>query len=637
MKSTLLSFVLIFFYTQFLPAQEELFTANTLDLRVIRDANAVVRQDKVIVDLKSQDKMEVFHYRVITVLNAKGNKAVGASLYYDDEKKITNLEAEVFDASGNRIHKYREYDFKDESYSDGFSLYNDARMKIFPYRPLSYPYTVAFTSEIKTSNTAFIPNYFFIKNTNVKVQDASFKIKYDEDDHKLTFNKNNLENYSISQLETEEGISFKGEDLPVLVGESMSPHHSIILPHISCISENFHLSGYDASGIKSWNDLGEWYSKNLLPGRDELPLATVNEVKELTKNISDTLEKAKKIYEYVQENMRYISVQVGIGGLQPIAADEVDEKKYGDCKGLANYTYALLKSIGIQSNLVIIEAGNEKVDFEENFPNFWQGNHMILAIPEGDNYSWIDCTSKDKPFGFLGNFTDDRKAFVIKPNGGEIVNTPAFLNKDNYQKTIASVHFNEEGSFHADGTIITKGSQYDNRSYIENLSPKDLVSRDQSFWDEIKNIQIKKHEFLNKKDSLIFTEKFEIVGDNFTKLSSNRIIFPLNVLNRIDFIPKRYRNRTLPFVIYRGYFDEDEIEIYIPENYKIEALPESKSFQTEFGTYKQEVLLKENTIVLKKSLLIRAGQYPKDKYSAYRDFRKKIANAESVNASIIKK
>ena len=79
------------------------------------------------------------------------------------------------------------------------------------------------------------------------------------------------------------------------------------------------------------------------------------------------LEKAKIVYRYVQDNTRYISVQVGIGGIQPIAAIEVDELKYGDCKGLTNYTQALLDIAGVESFYTIVQAGKEIVDFDSDF------------------------------------------------------------------------------------------------------------------------------------------------------------------------------------------------------------------------------------------------------------------------------
>jgi len=92
-------------------------------------------------------------------------------------------------------------------------------------------------------------------------------------------------------------------------------------------------------------------------------------------------KKAKAIYEYVQNNTRYISVQIGLGGWKPISAKEVDDKKYGDCKGLTNYTKALLNLVDIESNYCVVYSGSEIQDISEDFTSM-QGNHVILNIPQ---------------------------------------------------------------------------------------------------------------------------------------------------------------------------------------------------------------------------------------------------------------
>ena len=144
-------------------------------------------------------------------------------------------------------------------------------------------------------------------------------------------------------------------------------------------ANKFHFDGVYGEA-KDWNEFGDWIFDSLLLGRNQVSEKTKAHVLDITSNITDPIEKARKVYEFVQNNTRYISVQVGIGGIQPISALDVDNLKYGDCKGLTNYTQALLKIVGVESFYTIVEAGNEIEDLDENFASLEQGNHIILGL-----------------------------------------------------------------------------------------------------------------------------------------------------------------------------------------------------------------------------------------------------------------
>ena len=130
----------------------------------------------------------------------------------------------------------------------------------------------------------------------------------------------------------------------------------------------------------------------LIKGRDIIDEATKLKVLDLVKDATSSLEKAKIVYQFMQNKTRYISVQVGIGGWEPIAADKVDKVGYGDCKGLTNYTKALLDVVGVTSYYTVVYA-QEKRDLDTNFASI-QGNHVILNIPRKKKDIWLECTSQ---------------------------------------------------------------------------------------------------------------------------------------------------------------------------------------------------------------------------------------------------
>src|SRR5690606_31974848 len=156
------------------------------------------------------------------------------------------------------------------------------------------------------------------------------------------------------------------------------------------------------------------------------------------------------------------------------------------------------------------EAGSNIVDFDEQFASLAQGNHVILAIPNGDEYCWIDCTSRILPFGFVGDFTDNRKVLVMKPEGGEITTTVAYLNEDNELKNKGEIELHADGSIDANVLITTKGVMYDDHFYLEEKSLDDAVSSYKEYWGYVNNLSIEQPVFYNDKENVVFTEEVEL-------------------------------------------------------------------------------------------------------------------------------
>jgi hypothetical protein len=165
----------------------------------------------------------------------------------------------------------------------------------------------------------------------------------------------------------------------------------------------------------------------------------------LVKDAATGREKAAILYNYLQNNMRYVSIQLGIGGWRPFTASFVDEKKYGDCKALSNYMKSALDAVGIKSNIIVIYRDYIYENVDENFPmNAF--NHVILAIPQPKDTIWLECTSTTLPFACLDETTLNRKAVMVTATGGVVVNTPRSNYKNNLEAVTTVIDVAEEGT-----------------------------------------------------------------------------------------------------------------------------------------------------------------------------------------------
>ncbi|MFV8467237.1 DUF3857 domain-containing protein [Flavobacterium sp. LB1P62] len=628
-KST--CFLLLFYSTLLLAQKNEYNTLSIAD-SLKENANAVVRLNQVDITISSQRNMNIKTKRVVTVLNEKGIGEIEAKEYYSKTSSVKNIEVLVLDGFGIEIKKIKRKDFKDQSAVSGSTLFSDDRIIYLDYTPIQYPFTIIYESEVESSNTAFIPQWYPLSDYLVSVEKSVLNVNYPS---ALGFKKmeSNFSNFLINKIvDSSTQLSYTATNITAQKEEDYSPGFTAIFPKVMMGLENFHLENVDGNA-KTWATFGKWYSDKILSGTTELSEETKLKIKALVGDEKDPIKKAKLIYNYVQQKSRYVNISIGIGGWKPMLAADVDRLGYGDCKALTNYTKALLNAVDVPSYNTILYGSPRKRNIEPDFVSM-QGNHMILSIPSGANYIWLECTSQDTPFGYQGTFTDDRDVLIMKPEGGEIVRTKNYEDINNTQISKGKISLSQTGDFFGKISIVSEGSQYNQKSVIENFQPTDKEAHYKEYWDNINNLKIDKITFTNDKEKVSFAENAEISAVNYGSVSGNKIMFVINAYNQITGNVKRIRNRKNPFEIQRGYADGDEIEICLPSGFSIEFLPSNFELKTKFGEYKTEIIKKDATnIIYKRTMFLKKGLYSNKEYDEYRLFIEQISRND--NAKII--
>lgn len=596
-------------------AQTDL-SASTITTAILKqDSNALVKNNDVQIHILDYNRMLVKTHRTVTIFNESGDYKGYTYESYDGTTKIKVLEATVYNALGEKIKRYKEKDFKDVARADGISIYNDDRIKYLDYASAKYPYTIEFVSEVEHKMTAFIPRWSPLEGHYTSVLSSSYQIINDTN-IPLSLKESHLEDYNI----TKKGeFHYVAENLTAIKPEAYSPEFFSYAPYVKAALQTFDMKG--VKGVNtSWTDFGKWMHESLLVNTRELPESVKNEIKALTANATTNIEKAKIVYNYLQEKTRYVSVQIGIGGWKPMQASEVDRLSYGDCKGLSNYTKALLDVVGVPSYYAVIYGDRDIRNFDKTFSST-EGNHAVLTIPNGDDYIWLECTSQKNPFGYIGNFTDDRDALIITPEGGKIVHTTTYEAAQNLLKTSANIQLKAAGSFNATVNIKSYGTQYRGTKGIEEELEKDQKLRYKNMWDNVNELTIERFEYTNNKELVEFTEQVTVSATSYASKTGNRLLFVPNIFNKITYIPPRYTSRTRPLKIDRGFFDEDQYEFQLDGNLEVEALQQPVTLETKFGTYSARIDHLENgNLVYKRKLFVKKGLYPKEDYKAYRDF-----------------
>ncbi len=627
-----IKFLLFFFcYSLFLNAQKIDFNKSALTITkgLTENANTVTRFSNTNVKIVSEKEMEVTYHFFITVLNELGGKSPFFIESYDKHSTISKVKIKVYNILGEVIKKVKGKEISDIA-SNEDSLFSDNRLKYYEYVTNKYPYSIEVSYKVKTSNTAFIPRWHVYDSYYNAIENNTFTIHYPSD-LILNYKESNFKGYPIQKQVEDNAISYKVANIKAIKYESLAPIYANIAPTVSFALNKFSLAGVKGEAT-SWKNYGKWMYDKILNGRNQLSENTKKEIKKLVQHKENPIERAKLVYDYMQNKTRYISVQVGIGGWKPMKATDVDKLGYGDCKALVNYTQALLSEANVKSEYTIVYSG-EKKNIKKDLVST-QGNHIILMLPTKKDTIWLECTSQKLPFGQTGD-TDDRDVLVIYPEGGKLVHTNTYTEDKNLQKIKGKYTINKKGDIDAAIEINSTGKQYNNRYGLDFEKKEDQITYYKKMFSGILDVQISDVTLINDKKKVVFTEKISLKANNYAELLGEEIMLKLNAFNMYSNLPKREISRKFPLVIKQGFTDKDEIEISLPENYTIDKLPEKIEIENQFGKYQATLRkIKDNKLIYNRLLVLKQAKYPNTAYNKYRKFIKEIIKNDNLKIII---
>ncbi|MGY3054314.1 hypothetical protein ACVWYG_002521 [Pedobacter sp. UYEF25] len=627
MKATFSALCLLLFTLQGF-AQEN-YDADLIPSNLKNRANAVIRNEETVVDMRSSDNVVLSVKRAVTILNENGVEHGRLVLFYDKNTDIKGIKGEVYNASGVATRKFNQNSFNDGSAADGFSLFVDSRLKYFSPSEQIYPYTIVYNYEIRYKQNLIIPDWTPQTADDVSVEKSSyiFICKPTEELRIKTQSFTGKPEESINK--GQKLLTWKIDNMFASKPEPFSPDRETYQTNVQISAKDFTYYKHQGS-YTNWEGLGKWIYNDLLKSRRELPPTTVSMVKELVKNEKTDKDKAKKIYEFMQNKTRYISVQIGIGGFQPVTAEEVDRLGYGDCKALVNYMQSLLDVAGIASIYCVVEAGNQKVSLDPMYASMGQGNHIILCMPLKGDTTWLECTSQKIPFGFLSTFTDDRLVLACKPDGGQLLRTIKLSPESNLQTRNCTLSISQNGD--AKGSMKTNflGSQFDNREEMLDKPINEQQKLLTALYD-IDNINFDNVDYKLKKS--LNPEIIEDIALNirhYAAVNNDRMFIKMNAFNVKSSVAEVV-DRKLPVYINRGYTDEDSISYNLPGEVLTTNIPTiDKKFKNEFGTYTAKTALVDRKLTYYRKFVLNDGTFPAKSYADFYKFITEVNSADGL-------
>ena len=594
--------------------------SQSINPALLENASSVVLENNISLSTTRNGGHEIEVMTKTLILNKKSKRDATIVIPYDKFSKADFSYGLIKNLKGEIIKKIKAKDLLDQSAVSGFSLYEDNRMLIFEYEPLTYPVVIEYAYKISTKHNFYTRLFSPIQRYGQSVIKAKFVLSSSQEEAFIykTFGVGEPE---IEQEEKSLKYTWTFDTIPALLREPFTVDINSQRKAIMIAPVDFTFEGYAGSNA-DWVSLGNWIYQ-LQEGRLALPETAKADVKTIVDRFENPYDQAKAIYEYMQERSRYVSIQLGIGGFQPFDAQTVHALGYGDCKALTNYTQALMQEAGLKSYYTLVKAGKKAYDFEPDFTAN-QFNHVILCAVIEEDTVWMECTSQQIPFGFLGDFTDNRPALLIKKDGSTLIKTPHYNSTHNKSQTSTKIILETNGNAKLAIMRQHHGLHYDDLSHYTNLETKAIQKKlgDGSGWKNytISNIQISEEKSRNPE--ILFLYDVEILG--LGTIAGNRIFVPISPISTYDASVPKLRSRKSDFALYDASNYQDTLVISPPESYHLENPPERILLESDFGSYSREVLDKDTAITIIRQFVIKEGKWDAVRYSDFYDFREKV-------------
>lgn len=595
--------------------QVNVYDASTLSDSLQENAHCVKREEIINFNVKDIDLATLSVHQVYTVLDGEGADVLYFVKGSDEFTKLEDAEIKVFDAKGKDVNRYKMKEMKSIATGDGLVV--DGKYYYFQVAAPSYPVTVEYNYKVKFKGTLNYPDYR-IQAPEQSVEHSKYTVTVPSDlDLKYKAQHVSL-SPDISASTKNKTYIWEVNNLAAIPYEEGCADYRSTYPAILLSPQKFSMDG-NKGDLSSWKNFGQWYA-TLSKGSINLPESTKDLLKEMVKDAKNDKEKIQILYHYLQDNCRYVSIQLGIGGFKPFDAAFVDKKKYGDCKALTNYMQAMLDAVGIISYPALVNAEYNQKPVDPSFPHN-SFSHVILCVPANKDTTWLECTSKATEAGVLGSFTENRNALLITPDGGKLVPTPKSDPAENTFHLTTKVILNEDASGESESVMESKGE------YKEEII--------QYVLNEKKDDQ---KEYLVKRLGFSQPDQFELTTNRNDHSAKTSFKLEIEKVPEFSAGSKMFLNPRI-YKIWSGEFSKDEKRIHsfyfpfpfiktdttvyqLPESYTVENLPKSKEQQFKYGSFvtKYNYDEKANTITSTAFLELNQNVIPANDFSDVRKF-----------------
>jgi len=562
-------------------------------------------------------------------LTAKKLYFANESIGFDSFTSIENIEAFTMTPNNNEKIKVDYIETKREF--DNGIFYSDQETKNFTFPAVSKGAITNLTYKEILKDPRFLGLFRF--GTFVPTKSAKLTIEFPKnvsigfidfntDGYPIQFKKESTVNKNIYTWSVENIKGFQGEDR----SESILYY----LPHLIIYIKSYEQNGTTHPVLNDVKDLYGWYA-SLVKQISDQSLEKVYEIADgITKNLSTKRAKAEAIFNWVQDNITYVAFEDGLGGFIPRGAASVCEKRYGDCKDMANLLYEMLNHVDIESYRTWIGTRDRPYSYFE-VPTPMVDNHMINTAIIGNDTIFLDATDSYVPFGMPSAFTQTKEALLgLDKDSFKVIKVPVQDSEKN-TSTVSSTFTIENSRIKVSEQRQLSG--YEKVDFITDYTYKKNDKTEEEFLNttlalgnnKTKYDNITTRNFDNKNTALLLS--YDLTLDNYAKTISNKTYINLNIdrvlaKSKINIQDRKY-SKKIDHKFKKAFVSTFKI----PEGYTVNHIPKDLQFDHSDYGYRISYTQNANEIIQNKTIYIKTLSIKNKDFESWNSFIKSLTKA----------
>lgn len=562
-------------------------------------------------------------------------------IFYTSFETVENITAYAFDATAKSGKKVKATNFKTkDAETEGGVFHDDNKVTTFLYPGLNPGMIRHLNYELEHSEYRFpFGNQFF---NYYPTEKTVFTIDHDTSIHLLIhdFNFDGVGiDFTEKVVKNRRIWTWTSTTIPQYKNESYSPDAFYYLPGVYAQISHYYLNGKRNNVLGNVNDLVNWYAENVDEVLKEQPSEELISITtDLVKDKTSELDKVKAIYYWVQDNVKYIAFEDGMAGFIPRFANQVCEKRFGDCKDMAVLLYKMMEIANINGKIAWI--GTNSIPFKySEFPSSAVDNHMIAIYYDGNQPLFLDATGTLQPIDLPSYSIQGKEALVYKTRDDFKIETVEIPEKD-----VTRIYDNVKITIDNRKVLGSCSSQLTGYykwilgTGLQHMNEKKTTEKVESYYNygnnSFKVTEGAIHGQDDREAILDFNFSFEI--ENYALTVDDEIYVNMVLSKDITKEKELKSTRLSPFIMDFRSEDTYSVTLEIPTDMKVKFIPEALNYTSDLVGFDISYTVSGNEITMKLVNTFNFLILPKDKFQIWNDYVKVVNKALGSSVVLIK-